>query len=249
MRPDDWRIEERLIGEFYREAHWAVKRVDSRQSRTWRMWMEPVPPEEELGRVLADLTRGATVAVGLNGRIQHSPECGESSVPHAEVLSRLKLPSRRYLVELRYPLFGGTTALPAHPQARVLFPEISARTFPGHPHLYGRNDGDSWACPLSPQSTRWTWGPGATLAYLDQVTIWILKSEVWFLTGGGIFGLGSWIGPDTSHDPVDRLVQTTKGSPCWCGEQKLYEECHKEMDASAAMAKLLHEVERPTSRT
>lgn len=243
MRADEWRTEEDLVLQCYPYARWRTLKTGVKKTRQWQLWMRPIP-EEALSCVLADIAIGVEVQIGANGRIQHSPNCPQSVSSHTKVLPELRLHTRSYLVDLIYPWFRGTADLPAHPKARVIRPEISARTFPGHPHLYSANGGASWACPLSPQSTSWSWVPGATVAYLDQVAIWILKSEVWMGTGGNVGEFGQWLGPDTSHDALIRLSETRTDRPCWCGAPQTYGDCHKRVDEFAAVTKLLREVER-----
>lgn len=108
------------------------------------------------------------------------------------------------VASLTYPVAGQGKTWAEHPKVRVLDPAI-ADVYPLHPHIFRRSDPqDAWACPVSPQDNRWTWKSGATVAYLDQVAIWLLKTQVWATTGVGAAGLGKWVGPATGLPSILR---------------------------------------------
>ena len=202
--------------------------------RACRVVMDPIPFPEDLALVLADLEAEEAVSIGLNGKIRHSRDCTTPREKHQKRGLALRLANRRFTAELEFPpnLFAGSG--PVHPKFRVLDPVTSLRTHPAHPHLFGDiRTGDAWACPITAQKTTWQWDRGATLEYLDQCAIWLLKTEVWAATGGR--GFGWWVGPSTSHQPRDVLRETDSEGPCRCGSGQKYKECCFVRDLRAAI--------------
>ena len=186
--------------------------------------------------VMYDLDVGQGVTIGKAGNIGHDPAaCGVDTGHHPTILDLVRIPQQSFVVELTYPPNPRGSTGPVHPKARVIMPEISVRTFRRHPHLNLGEDDDSWACPLSPQAAGWNWGAGATLRYLDQVSIWIFKTVVWSATGRGALPTSKWLGPDTSHLPLDVLRAGGSEDPCRCGGGKSYGSCHLVADAFEAI--------------
>lgn len=197
--------------------------------------IRPAPEKSEQGRLLEDLQLGHTVGVGRNGGVRHRSDDCLNEGKHPETLSGLRLPNRSWLIELAYPPAPGNP-FPIHPRARVVLPNLDSQVVYAHPHMhkaFGARIQDAWACPLPPHSTEWQWYPGATLAYLDQVAIWVLKTEVWLATGGGIGQLGVWLGESASHEPGDVLAEVNPQGPCRCGRGLRYAECHLVSDLAA----------------
>ena len=224
----------------YPDAHWCETIIAGLPARLWRLTMRPVPVKHELYQVLADLDRGYEVCMLPRGRVGHSFRCAEPPEAHPIILPRLKLTTRPYVVELTYPPFPEGPAGPMHPRAKVVDPEMPRRTNRYHPHLYvdTRND-ESWACPMSPQATDWSWSRGATRRYLDQVAVWVLKTAVWLATGGGILDSARWLGPATSHHPSAVLASIRPADPCRCGVGRAYGKCHIRSDLEEAI-RLMH---------
>lgn len=235
MRSDLWKYEVKEILQAYPDAECRETVDEGRPTRAWRLTMRPIPSQDELGCVLVDLDVGRTVSIHQYGTISHSLKCEVPRDNHPLLLPSLKLPQQTYLVDLLYQVPAKNATWFVQPKVFVINPEISVRTYPYHPHMYTGNG--SWACPLSPQDRGWKWEKGATVAYLDQVAIWLLKTAVWARTGAGIAGLGKWIGPHTSHDPAS-LISTIKATdPCWCGSGVCYENCHLQTDAIQAITR------------
>lgn len=199
--------------------------------------IRPVPDDTEQGRVFADLQRGFTVAIDSGGKVRHrDDDCGGGD-DHEVLLAGLHLPRRSWLIALAYPPQPGNP-FPIHPRARVVVPSLSLGLAHAHPHMHkAPREGrwDAWACPLPPHTTGWQWYPGATLAYLDQVTFWILKTEVWLATGGGVGQMGTWLGGYASHEPGDVLSNIGPDDPCRCGRGIRYADCHLPLDVAAAI--------------
>lgn len=219
-------------------AAWHEERCGKDSTRFWKLRIAPVPDDEDLHLVLADLEEGRGINMGPQGRIRHSQKCCHVPVAdHPEMLPRLKLSDVSYEVGLTYPIKPFGPRGPIHPRVRILNPEISAQTIPKHPHMYmDSNTKDSWVCPMSPHATEWTWKRGATVEYLDQVSLWLLKTLVWTATGGVVMpSIGRWIGPDASHNALDLMRSSTSQEPCRCGNGNIYESCHFQSDLLAAI--------------
>lgn len=239
MKQSLWEHEVRDVIHAYPDAEWRDIGHGKLHTRAWRLTMTPIPNREELGYVLADLELGKTVAIGQQGKISHLLKCEIPLGSHTILLPQIRLLNQAYVVELIYRPLAKNAAWPVQPLARIINPEISAQTYPKHPHMYRGNG--SWACPLSPQDKRWTWGKRATVSYLDQVAIWLLKTAVWIATGAGTAGLGRWIGQDTSHEPDSLLHTIELNDPCWCGSGLYYKKCHMRDDALRAIEKNISE--------
>ena len=236
MGADLWKQEVAEITGAYSGATWWHARTNGWNTRKWRLTIDPIPLENELHAVLYDLDTGVDVAIGQEGRVDHSEMgCGIALGSHPIILSHVRIPRQPYLVELTYPATAHSMAGPVHPKARVLVPEISAHTRPRHPHLHVSEDLDSWACPLSPHATHWDWDKGATLRYLDQVAIWILKTAIWTATGGGVLRESRWLGPYAPHDPQEVLNTVSLEAPCRCGGGRAYRHCHLMLDVRLAI--------------
>ena len=230
-----WRNEEGDVVAKYPGTTSRIASEDGHPTKILRVPVTPTPPPEDIGIVLADLRAGRCVGFMPGGRIVHLQGCPISTNEHDRLLPQLRLPTRRYVVDLTYPRVMTRPAGPVHPVARVVQPEISARTVPLHPHLsYTRDGSDSWVCPISPHDTNWHWYPGATTDYLDQVAIWLLKTDVWLLTGGGILSTATWVGAAASHEPA--VVLTYPPSmPCRCGSGVEYARCCRPRDFEALL--------------
>lgn len=225
----------RVRAEFSEAA--VVDRPPRRGLTTIQLTLAPVPPAGELQAVLADLDAGRLVRVGQDGRVRHSPSCPDGLPGHPARLPRIQLIDQHYVVEVEYPAMPWSDAGPIHPKVRIIDPPITIDRLGGHPHLsYNPNNGDSWACPLSPHNTTWSWRPGATLEYIDQVAIWLLQTQVWIATGGrALPSLGVWVGEAESHEPSGVLSSVRLDGPCRCGSGRTYETCHFRPDLAEAV--------------
>lgn len=227
----------------YDGAQWYDVIEEGCETRAWLLTMEPIPGYDELPLILDDLNRGIGVTIGHQGRIYHSIE--QCDIPlrlHNRLLPSLRIEPFTYQVELTYRHPYRDIVGPTQPKARILSPEISTRKYPNHPHMYTDVTRlDSWACPLSPQNSAWQYRKGATVEYLDQLAIWLLKTVVWAMTGG-IAGIGKWIGPATSHKAIDLLYTVKISDSCWCGSGRTYEYCHFKPDLMRA----IHERQTPS---
>lgn len=219
-----WENEQREIATYYPEA-WPLPTKSTPAG--WRLIMDPIPDPCDQLVVFQDLNRDAEISIGKRGKIRRvasSLDLASDSITPGGL--RLLIPRRPYLVELALPYEFEGAAGPIHPKARVRRPEISLVRYPKHPHLSFDGAGDAWACPLSPNDTTWNWGEGATWDYLAQVAIWILKTEVWARTGGGIGDGGVWLGAAMPHELTYVLRNVGPDDPCRCGRGLRYLDCH-----------------------
>lgn len=233
MDPHSWLKEISKVQEAYPDATFQHRSCTGKLSGILRLTINPSPDTKDLNSVLADLDRGNAVSISTCGKIAHSLNCSIPLNDHPVILPRLRLLKTAYSVEIWIQYSHDGTQWPIHPKAYIVHPEISLRKYSYHPHLSG-DVNCSWACPISPQDNTWRWEPGSLLKYLDQLAIWILKTEIWVQTGGSA-SLGRWIGPATSHDPLDCIGSITLGNPCRCGSGKCYSDCHYSQDFNMAL--------------
>ena len=231
-----WRAECQAVRKAYPSACLYQRRNGRGETvEGWRGVFDPIPDPKETPLILADLDEGLPVNIGPWGKIRHSRSCDFAAEDHRR--QRVRLSIRPFTVELEYPSQWIGKAGPVHPKLRVLDPEVSYATHPHHPHLfYNQLTEDSWACPLSAQDTTWQWEIGGTVEYLDHCAIWLLKTEVWVATGGRVLpDLGLWVGPDTSHRPIDVLAESDIECPCRCGRGQKYADCCLVSDVRSAI--------------
>lgn len=219
--PEWWRKGESDRRVWFPTSEWGERVEAGRRVRHLEVVMTPIPPPEELLLVVADLGRPETSLVQLepNGRIRHHPRCAGRHELHDEQLAHLALPDAAFL--LSATLYGP----PEHPRVRVIDPEISARTYRGHPHLYHPDV----ICPLFPPEKTWSWHTHNLVDYLGHVAVWLLKSQVWIATRDAN-GKGLWVGPNVPHDPETLLRIVAPGDPCPCGSGRKYRQCHRPYD-------------------
>ena len=192
--------------------------------------VNPIPVGSELSLVLHDLDRDAIVAIGEGGRPQHSARCTIPLTDHPKLLVDLALKEGMHQLQIVLPATrNGSGGYAVLPQARVLEPEMSPRTHPGHPHVWlVRATGMYWACPLGAHVSSWGWRDGSLLHYIDQMVLWDLKTMVWAATRRGFNGEGRWLGAEASHAPADWLRDAPLDGPCPCGFGARFRTCHFE---------------------
>lgn len=231
-----WEKEQAEIVAAYPSARWGSSTRLGARYEAWTLRVDPVPAAAELPLVLADLATGRTIGVGRDGRIAHLDGCPIALEEHKRPVP-VTLQGQQFEVELVYPGRERGRAGPVHPQLRVLSPEISARAYPQHPHLF-RDGDDSWACAVAPHDSDWGWAAGGTVRYLDHACIWLLKSLIWIRTGGGILGFGKWIGSQAPHDAA-ALIAIDPAAPCRYGCGRPYAACHRPLDLGGIIDLLL----------
>lgn len=233
LNGSQWKHEADTVKGIYPDAEWDDVEDWEGATREWRLTIEPTPSDECLRYVLADLEAGKPVTVGDKGKVGHSTKCPTEG--HATFAPALRLPQEKYFVSLTYPAAGRGQTWPAHPKVRLLVPDV-ARLSPTHPHFFRLLDsGDAWACAVSPQDGRWGWKSGGTVDYLDQVAVWLVKTQAWIATGGGLPWQGKWIGPASGHRPIEHLAAIEPTDPCWCGRGLGYGQCHRKAEIGQAI--------------
>lgn len=204
----------------------------------------PLPPLDELKRVIADICTGGIPVYVNNGKVYHSDECqARRHIIKNPVVER----SLQLLKEVTFnvaihpniaidpiteePLLGG------QPIAIAFDPAITYMNYPDHPHLnmgdlQKRLPGTNY---LIPDSICYTSQPnelGNTqkerlLNTFDEVTIWLLRFQIWVATRE-LTGRGIWIGPQEGQLEANcfpfRL--NPQGGPCRCSSRKTYYTCH-----------------------
>ena len=204
--------------------------------------MNPIPEPDQLPRVLASLNADRKVCIGHYGKIQPATQNG-SLLPSGDplpLLGELTVPTRPYVVQLEYPAHPSGPAGPVHPKARILHPEMTFDTYPRHPHMNGyprsdsHPDSDSWPCPVSPHERVWSWRNGGSWLYLAQVALWILKTEVWARTGGGVSKNAIWLGSAAPHT-LAYVLRLGQEDPCRCGSGQPFKHCHVSKEIEAAV--------------
>ncbi len=232
MGPNLWEYEKNQVPDVYPGAQWQDIVDEQSKTRAWLLTMAPIPEASELSTILFDLQQNKGASIGHQGKIFHSEiQCSERTESHQQLFPNVKIWQHHFTVQLIYRKPPQGALFSTQPKARILSPEISAKKYPSHPHIYSNiTRTDSWACPLSPQHTEWSYKKGATIEYLDQLSIWILKTMVWVATGG-VVGIGKWVGADTPHNKSYLLKTVGPSEPCWCGSGRKYSNCHLQPDA------------------
>lgn len=166
--------------------------------RAWRGVLCPFPDDSELGTVLAHLERGQVVRVEQGGRLVHPPDCpGDEAPAYTHHLTTVSVAFHLLLLD-----FGPKR----NPRVYGVRPEISRRTFPGHPHL--RDDQlVLWEGRPIPALCAYLASDGVlprdemrlvhvldfTSFFLAKHLVWCRTARLWCLTGDRPFLLGHGI--------------------------------------------------------
>jgi hypothetical protein len=199
-------------------------------------WAGPIRPFASCGPadqalVLDDLAHGAQVLL-QRGSLLHDPGCPRHHDPvpyiHRMENAGQEVFSVRLLV---WPP-------PKHPKVVALYPEISGRACPGHPHLFQHPQHPRLPefpavmpdalCTYRPSDGEWSWRHSDLVLALDYAALYLAKHVVWQRTGGGANGL--WIGPQASHEPSALVRELHPAAECRCGNGRRYGDCCLPMD-------------------
>lgn len=203
----------------------------------------PLPPPDELERVISDICTGGIPVYVNNGKVYHSDECQARRhvIKNPAVkrsLQRLKEETFNVAIHPNItvdpmkeePLLGG------QPIAIAYDPAITYMNYPDHPHLnmgdlQKRLPGTNY---LMTDSICYTSQPkklGNTqrkrlLTTFDEVTIWLLRFQIWVATRE-LTGRGIWIGPQEGQLEANSFpFRLNPQGPCRCGSRKTYYTCH-----------------------
>lgn len=180
--------------------------------------IQPLKEPEEVELILADLDRDGVVDISLDGLVLHSRECHAAHYLRQE-LQDLPPLDEAFLLE----------AYLLNPESDPLVfsrdPPITIEIYPDLPHLFQNN---SAICPVFGPDESWRPAVHTLADYLDQVSIWLVKFQVWLKTRER-FGKGIWIGSDMGHDleTIAWMVRAYSRERCPCGSGRRYKDCHR----------------------
>lgn len=208
--------------------------------------VNPLPPENQLEKVVSDLLSEKEVVSLSGGKLYHSNICSRKEHPlDVKVVRKAikKLSEQTYKIVI-YP--GQSGILNGQPIIIPLDPEITYMRFPDHPHI---NPGTALECKVKlqgdiftlPDSLCYTDDPKGlgTNMYerlenaIDQATIWLFSHQVWVETRKYI-ERGEWISIEATRFPDYEYPQfLNPDGMCWCGKKEMYRKCHLESDAKS----------------
>ncbi|MHB1684961.1 MAG: hypothetical protein ACYCYO_19400, partial [Bacilli bacterium] len=207
----------------------------------------PLPPREELHKIVADIADGRSVRV-RNGQVRHLTACSEDHAlaANAEVLQVAiqRLRNQKFRVAV-HPGLG--QLYQGQPLAIAFDPVINYEVFPDHPHL---NTGGVHAFVRQqifvPDTICYEEDiPGLgsdpvkrfeqTFAYLS---VWMLRHMVWIETRKLNQAVGQWIGPQAAS--LTLMERAGAGvwnptTPCRCGSVQRYIDCHLLLDVGFSL--------------
>jgi hypothetical protein len=181
--------------------------------------------------ILDDLAAGSEVWMD-RGALLHSGNCARAHRPVA-YMDRLGR-----VTDSTFSLRVIAWPAPMHPKVISLYPEISDRACPGHPHLFRQQPIRRFPefpvvvpdalCTYRPGDGEWSWKGGTLGQLLDYAALYVAKHVVWQRTGGANKGL--WIGAQASHEPQDHIRDMDPRGECRCGSGRRYGECCLRLD-------------------
>lgn len=191
----------------------------------------------ELPSLLDDLRAGAPIHM-REGHLLHDPDCERKHQRFGFLEGLGNVSGETFTVRLV------VWPPPTHPKVMSIFPEISARIFPNHPHLFRHgfvgiapeipNIIPDALCTYRPGDGDWAWARSDLVLSLDFASIFLAKHVVWERTGGNRDGF--WIGPHASHHPRDLVRELNPEGECRCGSGRNYEACCRPFDVARANA-------------
>lgn len=199
----------------YPGARWIPPKYDP-SSGYWTVSLRVKPEQGELHRVVNDLEHERTVDMSTNGQILESDTCtADHEVPVDIDAIRHHLDSIPdiWTVMIMYP------SSVADPKTWLKPSWWSAKTLTRHGHL----NSDGSACVFYAPSNAWNPSENTLAQYVDQLAIWILKTEIWVARGAHSQHRG-WPGPGQSHD-LSVLLKAPVSSRCQCGSGANYRDC------------------------
>lgn len=209
-----WTLEEQTMKQRFPHFTWG-ERLHPYHHRFWKGYLHPLYPGCDVSLLAAHLKQSLPVIVNSRGAL----------LPTQDVLP-LQIESRDelyipYLVELVYG------EPPTTPKVYVLYPKIDRTIFPLHPHMYANqhplgNVKDA-VCSFAPQDGEWNWETSTASKLLEWTSVWLANHILWVQ-------IEDWLGPQASHETLDLYTSISDNSPCHCGSNTLYKNCHKPYD-------------------
>ncbi|MBN4059330.1 SEC-C domain-containing protein [Dehalococcoides mccartyi] len=202
----------------YSDAQW-VPPNDAEHSGFWAVPIRAKPDPKELENVVADLEHERTVDLSKNGKILEAKTC---TAEHETVQD---IEAIRSHLDSIPDVWNAMIVYPsdiADPKTWLRPSWWDTDVMSRHGHL----NWDKSACVFY-ASTAGAWNPveNTLSEYVDQLAIWILKSEIW-IARGALPDLAGWPGPGQSHE-LHVLLRASVNSRCECGSGRPYGTCHR----------------------
>jgi hypothetical protein len=230
-------MELQKLTEEFRPARWIEGPFKDIPGDGWFLLeINPVPPRDEIAKVVSDIDNNKLVRVGYEtGRIYHSLQCDSSDHPLSPELEKALeyIKDETYLVVV---LPQGPIRLSKQPVAIALKPDINYFIYPDHPHL--NEDGHyDWKFYF-PHSFCYKHDHMSfqgdlydrVLDAFEQISIWLFRHQVWLATReSGAKGI--WIGkgqPPLPNGLFPRFLNPD--NRCRCGNNRKYIDCHMKQD-------------------
>lgn len=190
---------------------------DGTKSLVWEGWVQPIRSLENLSGILDDLENDRGVSISGGGEISHNPQC---SIEHSEhrLFNRIMSPTR--LFKIRVEDLGDNQL----PVTHVLEPQITEES---RRHTWGTNE----ICGFAPWQYPWDPIKSSMVEFLDHMMIWLVKWNVFAQTK-------EWIGSETQHDKNFLMKSIRPTQPCYCGNGKMYELCHRIVDGASLFGRI-----------
>lgn len=195
--------------------------------------VSPLPPHNQIQKVIADIENGIDIHIDANGALAHSKHCLNESheLPHDITRAIPSITNQKFRIAIWE---GRNGFLNGQPVVVPLEPEISLNKYPDHPHL---NAGVFSKEIILPETVCYTDNPealGDTIVdrveeSVIQTCIWLFVHQVWLATRK--FGEGVWIGDNVNiEDQTQFAFLRNSKNICHCGKGKHYQKCHLNQD-------------------
>ncbi len=182
----------------------------------WRIPFRPAPALPELPKVVADLEQDDIVDLSTHGTVLHSEQCARE---HGTPLASKRIESHFASRSPDYVAIATFPSEQSEPTVWVSRKGWDRSVLAGHPHL--NEDGSS--CVLYPPNDDWNPVRNDLADFMDQVSLWTLKTEVWVARGSRKASVG-WPGSGQGHE-IDELLRTADYARCQCGSGFSYALC------------------------
>jgi len=201
--------------------------------------INPLPPEDEIEKVIFDIDNNRPVRVGYEtGKIYHSMNCdslSDHTIPEDLKKAIPLLKDETFLVAV---LPEGPIRLGKQPVAIAIKPEINYFIFPDHPHLnedgyYENLNGFYYPHSFCYKHDHSEFSGdlyNRVLDAVEQISIWLFRHQVWVATRE-TSNKGIWIGKGTPPLPEEFFSRFLDPEDrCRCGSKLKYKYCHLKND-------------------
>ena len=204
-----------MCGDTYPDARW-VPPKDAEHSGFWAVPLRIKPDPDELHSVIADLEHERSVHLSTHGKILEADNCEahhEAVAGIEDIQNHLSAIPDIVRVAIAYPSFI------ADPKTWLQPTWWDAGVRRKHPHM----NADGSACVFYAPAAIWDPTRDNLAQYVDQLAIWVLKSEIWVARGARPDGEG-WPGPSQDHS-FSAMLLASPDSRCQCGRGRPYGVC------------------------